>query len=68
LAFHRDNTKQLKKAVQVAKLIFPKMGEKKQYVKEVEDDGRCRRTSRRGKKNFEEKLEMEEEEKKGMIT
>jgi hypothetical protein len=34
----------------VAKLILPKMGEKKQYVKEVEDDGRCRRISRRGKK------------------
>jgi hypothetical protein len=59
--------KQLKKAAQVAKLIFPKMGEKKRYVKEVEDDGRCRRISRRGKKNF-EKWQMEEEEKKGRIT
>jgi len=53
--------------VQVAKLIFPKMGEKQQYVKEAEDDGRCRRISRRGKKNF-EKWEMEEEERKGRIT
>ena len=44
------------------------MGKKKQYVKEAEDDGRCRGISRRGKKNFEEKWEMEEEEKKGRIT
>jgi hypothetical protein len=57
----------MKKEVQVVKLIFPKMGEKKQYVKEVEDGGRCRRISRRGKKNFEENWEMEEEEK-GRIT
>lgn len=44
------------------------MGEKKQYVKEAEDDGRFRRISRKGKKKFEEKWEKEEEEKKGRIT
>jgi hypothetical protein len=60
--------KQLKKAIQVAKLILPKMGEKKQYVKEAADDGRFRRISRKGKKDFEEKWEKEEEEKKEMIT
>jgi hypothetical protein len=59
--------KQLKKAIQVAKLILPKIGEKKQYVKETVDDGRFTRISRKGKKNFEEKWEKEEEEKKGMI-
>jgi hypothetical protein len=52
----------------VAKLILSKMGEKQQYVKEAVDDGRFRRISRKGKKNFDEKWEKEEEEKKGMIT
>jgi hypothetical protein len=32
-------------------------------VKDVEGDGRCRRINRRGKKNFEGKWEMEEDEK-----